>query len=53
MTMAERTLPSTIGCSHRFFCSGVPTRSSTHMLPSSGAAQLKAWGPKRERPISS
>ena len=53
MTNDERTLPSTIGCSQRFFCAGVPTFSSTSMLPSSGAAQLNATGPKSERPISS
>src|SRR4051812_23955839 len=53
MTIEERTFPSTIGCSQHVFCSGVPTFSSTSMLPSSGAAQLHATGPKRERPSSS
>ena len=53
MTKAERTLPSTMGCSQRFFCASVPTFSSTIMLPSSGAAQLKDTGPKIEWFISS
>ena len=34
----------TIGCSQRSFCSVVPTASSTIMLPSSGAAELKRRG---------
>src|SRR5690348_11761247 len=49
----ERTLPSTIGRSHRSFCDGVPTFASTFMLPSSGAWQLKQFGPKIERFASS
>jgi len=53
MAKAERTLPSTIGRSHRSFCAGVATVSSSIMLPSSGAALLKATGPKIDRPISS
>ena len=53
MTNDERTAPSTIGCSQRAFCASVPTLSSTIMLPSSGAAQLKVAGPKIERFISS
>ena len=50
---AERTLPSTIGRSHRSFCAGVPTSASRFILPSSGAAQLKHTGPKIERFASS
>ena len=53
MAKAERTAPSTTGRSQRSFCAGVPTFSSNSMLPSSGAAQLKASGPKIERPIAS
>ena len=37
---AERISPLRSGSSQRFFCSGVPTRSSTSMLPVSGAEQL-------------
>ncbi len=48
ITMDERTLPSTIGCSQRAFCSSVPILFSTIMLPSSGAAQLNVTGPKIE-----
>src|SRR6266403_3837783 len=50
---AERTLPSTIGRSHLSFCAVVPTSASRFMLPSSGAAQLNATGPKIERFASS
>src|SRR5215471_8121072 len=49
----ELTLPSTIGRSHRSFCTGVPARASRFMLPSSGAMQLKASGPNSERAASS
>jgi hypothetical protein len=49
----ERTLPSTRGLSHLFFCAGVPARARRFMLPSSGAAQLNASGPKIERFASS
>ena len=45
---AERTRPSTIGCSQRRFCASVATFSSTIMLPSSGAQALKQAGPKIE-----
>ncbi len=41
MAKAERTLPATMGASQRSFCSGVATFSSTIMLPSSGAAELR------------
>src|SRR5262249_2758015 len=53
MANADRTLPSTIGRSHFSFCAGVPSFLSTFMLPSSGAMQLKASGPKTERAASS
>ena len=53
MAKAERTAPETIGASQRAFCSGVATRSSTIMLPSSGAAELNTTGPKIERFIAS
>ena len=53
MAKEERTLPSTMGRSHLSFCAGVPTSASTFILPSSGAAQLNASGPKIERFASS
>ena len=49
----ERTRPSTIGRNHLSFCAGVPASASRFMLPSSGAAQLNASGPKIERLASS
>ena len=49
----ERTLPSTIGRRNHSFCAGVPTLASRFMLPSSGAMQLMASGPKIERAASS
>ena len=36
-----RISPLSSGSSHCFFCSGVPTRSSTSMFPVSGAEQLR------------
>src|SRR5207249_231559 len=50
---ADRILPSSRGSSHCFFCSGVPYRSSTSMLPVSGAEQLNTSGAMGERPITS
>ena len=50
---AERTLPSTMGISHRAFCASVATLFKRIMLPSSGAAALKHAGPKIERFIAS
>jgi len=41
MTKAERTLPSTIGCSQRVFWASVATFFSTIMLPSSGARTVQ------------
>ena len=53
ITNDERTLPSTIGLSHLSFCALVPVSASRFMLPSSGAWQLNATGPKIERFASS
>jgi hypothetical protein len=53
MAKEERTLPSTMGLSQLSFCAGVPTSASRFILPSSGAAQLNASGPKIERFASS
>ena len=53
MAKAERTLPSTSGRSHFSFCAGVPARVSRSILPSSGAMQWIASGPKIERAASS
>ena len=53
MAKAERALPSTSGLSHLSFCAGVPARASRLMLPSSGAMQWIASGPKIERAASS
>ena len=49
----ERTSPATIGASHLSFCAWVPTSASKFILPSSGAAQFIASGPKIERLASS
>ena len=54
ITKEERNLPSMMGCSHWSFWAPVfSTLLRTFMLPSSGAAQLKARGPKIERLASS
>ena len=54
ITKEERTLPSMMGCSQWSFSASVfSTLLRTFMLPSSGAAQLKASGPKIERLASS
>ena len=50
---AERIVPSRSGVSHCFFCSSVPYRSSTSMLPVSGNEQLKTSGAMGDRPITS
>mmetsp|Transcript_89875 Transcript_89875/g.257465 ORF Transcript_89875/g.257465 Transcript_89875/m.257465 type:complete len:280 (-) Transcript_89875:16-855(-) len=42
MAKAERISPLSRGSSHCFFCSGVPNRSITSMLPVSGAEQFIA-----------
>ncbi len=49
----ERTSPATIGASHLSFCALVPVSASKFILPSSGAWQLNASGPKIERLASS
>src|SRR5258706_1833106 len=48
ITMDERTLPSTMGCSQRAFCASVATWFNERMLPSSGAAQLNTAGSDNE-----
>ena len=53
MAKAERILPSSRGSSQRFLCSSLPYRSSTSMLPVSGAEQLKTSGAMGERPMTS
>jgi hypothetical protein len=53
ITKADRTRPSAMGLSQRSFCAGVPSASSTIMLPSSGAAELKTAGPKTDRFMAS
>ena len=50
---AERIRPSSSGSSHCARCSGDPYRSSTSMLPVSGALQLKTSGAIADRPICS
>ena len=49
----ERISAASNGFSHRSLCSSVPYRSSTSMLPVSGAAQLNTSGPMTDRPITS
>src|SRR4029077_10210095 len=51
MAKHERISPARSGLSHRSFCSGVPYRASTSMLPVSGAEQLKTSGAIALRPI--
>src|SRR5215470_8314919 len=53
MAKQERISPASSGLSQRSFCSGVPYRSSTSMLPVSGAEQLKTSGAITLRPIIS
>ena len=51
---AERIRPSSNGSSHSRFCSSVPRRWSSSMLPVSGASQLSASGASsRLQPVSS
>ena len=50
---AERIVPSSNGASQWFFCSAVPYRTSTSMLPVSGNEQLNTSGAIGDRPISS
>src|SRR5262245_55851343 len=52
MAKHERILPSQSGRRYFCFCSGVPQCRSVCMLPSSGAWQLRAKGPKRVLPAS-
>src|SRR6516225_12323100 len=50
---AERISPASSGSSQRLRCSGVPYRTSTSMLPVSGAEQLNTSGAHGERPMIS
>ena len=50
MANAERISPASSGFSHRSFCSAVPTRSSTSMLPVSGRAAVEAL--RRQRVLA-
>lgn len=49
----ERTSPAASGRRYRSFCPSVATTSSRCILPSSGAAQLSASGPRSEYPAAS
>ena len=49
----ERISPSSSGRSQRCFCSGVPKRCSSSMLPVSGALQLKTSEAQGMRPMIS
>ena len=53
MMNAELISPSSSGSSQRSFCSGVPNRVRTSMLPVSGAAQLVASEAMWLRPMIS
>src|SRR4029453_10528424 len=53
MAKQERISPASSGLSHFSFCSAVPYRARTSMLPVSGAEQLKTSGAMCERPIIS
>ena len=53
MQNADRIVPSSNGSSHCFFCSSLPYRSRTSMLPVSGALQLNTYGAMNDRPVSS
>lgn len=44
MAKHDRISPSSSGRSHFCFCSSVPYRTSTSMLPVSGAEQLNGYG---------
>src|ERR1700739_254030 len=49
----ERISPANNGRSQRSFCSGVPYRASTSILPVSGAEQLNTSGAMKLRPMIS
>jgi len=53
MAKAERISPSSRGCSHWHFCSGVPNCARISMLPVSGGAQLKTSEAQFTRPMNS
>ena len=50
---AERILPSSSGSIYSFLCRSLPYRSSTSILPVSGAEQLNTSAAKPTRPIIS
>src|SRR5262249_59631105 len=49
----ERISPAKSGRSQRSFCSTLPYRTRTSMLPVSGAEQLKTSGAQGDRPMIS
>src|SRR5271167_4458862 len=49
----DRISPASSGFRYSSFISGDPYRSSTSMLPVSGAEQLKTSGPSGDRPMIS
>ena len=53
MAKHERISPSSSGCSHRSFCSGVPNMVRISMLPVSGAEQFMASGARGLPPLIS
>ncbi len=53
MQNADRIRPSSSGSSHSLRCSAEPYLTRTSMLPVSGALQLKTYGARKERPVSS
>ena len=53
MQKHDRISPASSGFNHRSFCSAVPYRASTSILPVSGAEQLKTSGAIVERPMTS
>src|SRR5690349_231065 len=53
MQKQERISPASNGLSHCSFCSSVPYRASTSILPVSGAEQLNTSAAMEERPMIS
>ncbi|MEA2212744.1 MAG: hypothetical protein QOF83_2692 [Solirubrobacteraceae bacterium] len=53
MAKQDRISPSSRGCSHSSFCSGVPNMVRISMFPVSGAEQLSASGAIMLRPVTS
>jgi hypothetical protein len=50
---ADRISPARSGLSYFSFCSSVPNRVSSSMLPVSGAEQFRISGAMAERPVIS